>query len=116
MDDAAMGVGRGGVVGDVAIRIGVAELVGVGLSGGSAKESPEKAADSLTVIHLELPQLERGDASPRSLSIGGIPLFGYASYEGTLIGESGSDELLARLSRLVLRELDACGPAQGDGA
>jgi hypothetical protein len=112
-----MGVGRGGgVVGDVAIRIGVTELGGVGLSGGSEKESPEKAADSLTVIHLELPQLVRGDASPRSLSIGGIPLFGYASDEGTLIGESGCDELLAGLGGFVLRELNASGAAQGNGA
>lgn len=82
MAEAAMGIGRGGV-GDVAIRIGVTEGGGVGLSGGSGKESPERAADSLTVIHLELPQLMRGDASPRAHSIGGIPLFGYASNEGT---------------------------------
>jgi hypothetical protein len=68
------------------------------------------------VIHLELPQLVRGDASPRSLSIGGIPLFGYASYEGTLTRESGRGELLAGLGGLVLCRVHARRAAQGGGA
>jgi hypothetical protein len=36
------------------------------------------------MIHLELPQLMRGDASPRKNSIGGNRAFGYAPDEGNV--------------------------------